>query len=430
MSKPKAAVGDLVLLKTRDKEFSGTLMPRPKILRKGTTVIKLENGYNIGIENSKIISLNVKKKSRIKKKAKGNKKKDPDLPNITIISLGGTIASRIDYKTGGVVADYTAEDFLEMYPELSDIANISVKIPMQIMSEDITARDWLKIAKIAADELNRSDGVVITLGTDVLHFTSAALAFLLPQCPRPVIFTAAQRSIDRGSSDAYMNLTCAVHAAAGYPGSGVFTCLHATTEDTFCDLIPGTRVRKMHSSRRDAFRPINTRPAASVYPDGRIDVHLHAQDIMKRDSKKQAKAAKNYDDKVEMLYTYPGMDVTITNHFRKKGVHGIVIAATGLGNVPKALFSRIEEANKAGIAVVITTQTLYGSTHELVYSNLRELSVKLGCIFVKDMLPEVAFVKLGYVLAQTRSKEKIKELMRKPLAKEICEKVSARDYLN
>jgi glutamyl-tRNA(Gln) amidotransferase subunit D len=227
-----------------------------------------------------------------------------------------------------------------------------------------------------------------------------------------------------------MNLACAVHAASGYQGAGVFTCLHGTTQDTYCDLIPGTRVRKMHSSRRDAFRPINARPVASVYPDGRIESHVRSGEIRDRQPKKQAKAQAKYDDKVEMLYTYPGMDVSVMDHFIRKGVHGIVIAATGLGNVPKALFPKIEKAKRSRISVVITTQTLYGKTHELVYSNLRELSVKLGCIFVSDMLPEVAFVKLGFVLGQTRSGEKIKEMMQKSLSYEISDRISAADYLN
>ncbi|MBW2993659.1 Glu-tRNA(Gln) amidotransferase subunit GatD, partial [Candidatus Woesearchaeota archaeon] len=259
-----AKEGDRVRVITKEEDFEGILMPRPELLGIGITVIKLDNGYNIGIEKKNIKSIKVieayKPKKTSKKKTPVNKK----LPAIAILSCGGTISSRVDYKTGGVYADYTAEDFTAMCPELSEIANIKAKQIMSVMSEDMHAEEWKKIAKAAAEELKKSEGVVVTMGTDTLHYCTAAVSFFLKNLSKPVVFTAAQRSIDRPSSDAFMNLICAVRAAASDIAE-VMSCLHGTSNDDYCLLIRGTKVRKMHTSRRDAFRPINDLPIAKVF---------------------------------------------------------------------------------------------------------------------------------------------------------------------
>ena len=271
MAKPDS--GDKVRIITEDEVFDGILMPRPEILEAGVTVVKLDSGYNIGIDDKKIKKIELIEKYSPKKHLKVELKHKKGLPKVTILSTGGTISSKVDYKTGGVYADYTAEDFVEMCPELEDIANLKAKKVMSVMSEDISSKDWIKIAKEAEKELNSgADGVVVTQGTDTLHFTAAALSFLLKDLSKPVVISAAQRSIDRGSSDAFMNLVCSVRAAAEFKGAGVVTCLHGTTNDDYCILNRGSNVRKMHTSRRDAFRPINELPLAKVFYNGKIEI--------------------------------------------------------------------------------------------------------------------------------------------------------------
>ncbi len=410
-----AKPGDSVRIITETEEFSGILMPRPEILDRNVTVLKLENGYNIGIDNSKIKKIEVTERYEAKKPAKHALKEKTGLPNVTIISTGGTISSKVDYKTGGVIADYTAEDFVEMLPELADIANLKAKKIMSVMSEDMTSKEWLAMAKAAEEELNSgADGVVITQGTDTMHFTSAALSFLLKNLSKPVIVTGAQRSIDRGSSDAFMNLLCSVTAAAKSDIAEVMVCMHGTTNDDYCLLIKGTKVRKMHTSRRDAFRPINDLPIAKVFENGKIEIVN--EDYMKRSNAK-AEAISEFEDDVALLYTYPGIKPDVINIYKK--YKGVVIAATGLGNIPNALLGEIKDMK---IPVVIAAQTIYGRVHPLVYANLRELSIKLNCIFAEDMHPETAYVKLGYVLGQTSDKEKVKELMLANIAGEITER--------
>ncbi len=414
--------GDKVKIITKDEEFEGILMPRPEILDKDVSVVKLDNGYNIGIDNKKIKKVELIEKYSPKKSSKSGLKPKKGLPNVTILSVGGTISSKVDYKTGGVYADYTAEDFVTMMPELADIANLKAKKIMSIMSEDMVPKDWILIAKEAEKELNSgADGVVVTQGTDTLHFTSAALSFLLKDLSKPVVLTAAQRSIDRGSSDAFMNLVCAVTAAAKFNAAEVMTCMHGTTNDDYCLLIRGTKVRKMHTSRRDAFRPINDAPLAKVFEDGKIEVI--SDDIKERKDSK-VKAIDKFEGNIGLVYVYPGIKPDVLDAF--KNHKGLVIAATGLGNVPAALFKKIEELN---IPIVISPQTVYGRVHALVYANLRELSIKLGCIFTEDISAETAYVKLGYVLSQTSKDDEIKELMLMNIAGEITERSDNKTFL-
>lgn len=405
--------GDKVIVKTEDALVEGILMPRPKILEADVTVIKLDNGYNIGIDNSKIKEIRLKE-AYVQKKA-DMRKLDvrADLPTVSIISCGGTISSRVDYRSGGVSADYSAEDFVAMLPELQDAANIVAHPLMNIMSEDMGWQEWKKMAKAAAKELNLgASGVVLTQGTDTLHFSSAALSFMLHNVTKPVVFTASQRSIDRGSSDAYQNLMCAVQTAARSDIAGVMTCLHGTTNDDFCLLINGTKVRKMHTSRRDAFRPVNALPLAKVFEDGRFEV---INDGYRKRSEGKAEVDDKFDENVAMVYVYPGMDPGVIDYHIDSGTKGLVIAATALGHVPteskKSLLPCIKRAIDKGIPVVIASQTLYGHVHPLVYANLRALSIKLGCIFAQDMLPEVAYIKLGWILGHTLDMQEIKERM-------------------
>lgn len=423
------AVGDKIRIYTKEETLEGILMPSPEILRKDIVVLKLDNGYNIGVEKKKIQKAvtieRYKKKKRKALKIKFNK----SLPTVSILSTGGTISSKIDYRTGGVYAHYTAEDFIEMCPEILNIANIKARKIMSVMSEDINPKLWITMAKEIVKELKKSHGVVVTHGTDTLHYSTAALSFLIKNLNKPVIFTGAQRSIDRGSSDAFMNLICAVAAAARFDGAEVMSCMHGTINDDYCLLIRGTKVRKMHTSRRDAFRSINEKPIAKVFTDGRLEI-LN-KNYSKRNEQK-AEINTKINEKVALIQVYPNINPGLIDYLIKKRYRGIVIAATALGHVPTSGKNSIIEALKRAIAkkiaVVITSQTIYGTVHPYVYTNLRKLSIKLGCIFA-EMLPEVAYVKLIHVLGQTSNMAEIKRMMHANIAGELIKSEPADAFL-
>lgn len=427
----KNRAGDKVKLTKKDGEsIEGILMPRPEMLEKGFTVIKLDNGYNMGIEDKKIKSIEVIEQYKPKEKEKKELKFDERLPTVAILSTGGTISSKIDYRTGGVYADYDASDFVAMCPELESIANLKAKKIMSVMTEDFTIDDWINMSKILVEELNsKVDAVVLTMGTDTLHITAAALSFLLKDLNKPVIITASQRSIDRGSSDAFMNLICSVKAAAKIDAAEVMTCLHGTTNDDYCLLIRGTKVRKMHTSRRDAFRPVNDLPIAKIPFDGKIEI---LNDYKKKFEGKVG-VYDRFEEKTAMIQVYPGMDPEVIDFYVNKGYKGIVLAATALGHVPVngkgSLVENIRNAIEKGVIIIIATQTLYGRVHPLVYTNLRKLSLDLGCTFAEDIMPEVAYVKLGWALGQTKEAKKVKELMLQNIAGEITSRTLPSSFL-
>jgi glutamyl-tRNA(Gln) amidotransferase subunit D len=425
------SAGDKVRVVTEEKEIEGVLMPRPSLMPDDVVVVKLPNGYNIGISRDRVKRISLIDKYKPKDIPVKAAKKKAGLPQVSIISIGGTISSKIDYRTGAVHADYTAEDFVRMLPGLADIANLKARKVLSMMSEDLTPKEWLLMAKAIEEELKGADAVVVSQGTDTLHYSTAAMSFMLRDLNKPVVFTASQRSIDRGSSDAFMNLKCAITAAAKGGVAEVVTCLHGSSDDLHCLLIRGTKVRKMHTSRRDAFRPINELPIAKVYNDGNIE---YLSPYKKTDSSKSEGVRLDalFEEKTAMLLAYPGMDPGIIDYYIDNGIKGLVISATALGHVPLAgisLEKQLRKAKEKGVPVIIASQTIYGRTHPLVYTNLRKLSIGLGCIFAEDMLPETAYVKLGWALGHGYEPDKIREVMHANIAGEITERTDPSTYL-
>ncbi|MBI5002951.1 Glu-tRNA(Gln) amidotransferase subunit GatD [Candidatus Woesearchaeota archaeon] len=426
--------GDMVSIQLDDGIVqTGILMPRPSLCETTEEMVslKLKTGYNIGIKKSKIKSVHVIEKHKTPEAHKKAIPLNEKLPTVSILSTGGTISSKVDYRTGGVYADYTAEDFVQMCPELSSLANLKTRKVMSVMSEDMLPDDWKTLAKVIYEELQTNvAGVVVTMGTDTLHFAVAAMSFLLGKINKPVVFTASQRSIDRGSTDAFMNLICAVKAAAQFDGAEVMTCLHGTTNDEYCLLIRGTKVRKMHTSRRDAFRPINALPLAKVFVDKPLEI---IDPGYRKKSSNRFSSEIHFEEKVALITVYPNIDPEIIDYYLSKGYKGIVIAGTALGHVntwtKKSMIPFIKKATDMKVPVVMSTQTIYGAVHPFVYTNLRKVSIEAGAIYVHDMLPDVAYIKLCWVLGQTKSYDKVKELMLTNIAGEINERTFVDTFL-
>ncbi|MCL5239382.1 MAG: Glu-tRNA(Gln) amidotransferase subunit GatD [Candidatus Marsarchaeota archaeon] len=268
-------------------------------------------------------------------------------------------------------------------------------------------------------------GVVILHGTDVMHYTSAALSFMLSGLSGPVVLTGAQRSVDRGSSDAFMNLVCAAHLAGKANIAEVGICMHASSSDSYCSFIRGTKARKMHTTRRDAFRPINSRPIATVDPAGNIDYVSPHRRIGEGGGELRLKAG--YEPKVALLKFYPNSDPEIIDYYVDKKYKGIIIEGTGMGHVAVSpadekysWLGHIKRAADAGVVVGMTSQTLNGRVNTNVYRNLR-LIAGAGAIYCQDMLPEVALVKLGWLLGNHKRAEAAK-MLDKNIAGEITER--------
>lgn len=422
-SSKKIKIGDRI----KTGKYEGMLMPRSDIGDPNTLVIKLDSGYNIGIRASKPGSI-----KRIASKAKWSSKEsgftfDKKNPLVSIISTGGTITSKIDYRTGGVTTLINPKDLLEGMPELAEFSRLKLSSPFNIMSESMVAKHWQILAREVAKELKTSEGVVVTHGTDTLHYTAAALSFMLKNLGKPVILAGSQRSSDRGSSDSAMNLICSARAALS-DIAAVGICMHASINDDYCILTRGTKVRKMHTSRRDAFRPINDLPLAKIWPDGKIQKLRH----VKPRSGGKVKVDTAFENSIAILKTYPGSNPALLDHLVSKGYRGIVLQLTGIGQAPtygdSSWLDSIKKATEKGVLICGAADTLYGRLNPNVYTEGR-LTKEAGLLHLEDMLAETAYVKLGWVLGHTKSLEKAKEMMLTNYAGELSPRTLPDSYL-
>jgi len=438
LKKNNISIGDVVEVEAYGEVIRGIILPREEIDfgDQNSILLKLSNGYNIGINIS-----NIRRITRTGEHVELEKfpklseiKQNPELPKISLISTGGTISSRVDYLTGGVAMLFSPEEILNGVPELQEIVNIrKAERLFSLASEDLTSKEWKLIARKAVEFLEEGDdGVVILHGTDTMHFTAAALSFMIRGLNAPVVLTGAQRSADRGSRDSDFNLIASATVASRFPYATVAIVFHASVSDDEAIVIRGTRARKMHTSRRDAFRPINELPLAKVSKEGNIEVI--AKDLKPR-TKEKPWVDDVFEEKVAILKAYPGSNPELLDFLVDKGYRGIIIEGTGLGHVPTQTIEErnswvksIERAIEQSVFVGITSQCIYGRVDPYVYRNARIL-LKAGAVYLNDMLSEVAYVKLGWLLGHDFDLEDVKKLMLFNFAGEISDADDPRTYL-
>lgn len=408
--------GDEILVADGDRQFTGILIPHHDFSEPEVITLKLASGYNVGVRTGRKTSFQLKNKSSSRpfNKPRGEKvsRESRGLRKVAFVGTGGTIASFVDYRTGGVFPAIDASGIVSLVPEISSICSLEGKNLFSIFSENMGPKQWQTIATEVADRLNDgSSGVLISTGTDTLAYTAAALSFMLPGLSGPVVLVGAQRSPDRPSFDGYLNLICSSRVASSSDIGEVVVVMHATSSDSGCHVHRGTKVRKMHSSRRDAFRSINSEPIAFVDDD------IHYISDYRRSSPGKVRADTRLDQDVALIQFYPGMKHSDLLAWTR-GKKGIVVAGTGLGHVSSDLIPAIRKRVSEGVPVVLTTQCLFGSVDFSVYATGRDL-IKAGAIDGGDMLPEVAYVKLMHVLAHHDKMESIAKTMQQNLAGEL-----------
>ncbi|HIQ49848.1 MAG TPA: Glu-tRNA(Gln) amidotransferase subunit GatD [Nanoarchaeota archaeon] len=412
-------IGDKIIVEKNGKEYKGILMPRtfynPEIL-----VLKLENGYNIGIawdENIKIKLVSKFEKPCKKPEEKAECKNENA---ISILLTGGTIASKVDYRTGGVTPIMDANELIGAIPEIKDISEIKSRVIMQVFSENMNFDCYEKMIKEIEKEIKQGcEGIIIAHGTDTMHYSSAAISFAFQNLGIPLIFVGAQRSSDRGSSDAAINLISACIFAKHSNVSGVFVCMHESISDYTCAIHLGTRVRKLHTSRRDAFKTVNAKPVARVFWREKKIEWIEKDCVKEKNKERELKIYPKFERKVALIKIHPGFNPELIEFLLEKGYKGIVLEGTGLGHAPDYTFDAIKQACEQAI-VCMTSQCIFGRINMKVYSTGRDL-LKFGVIPC-EMLPEVAFIKLSWALGNFTEQE-AKEIMQKNIAGEIVERI-------
>jgi glutamyl-tRNA(Gln) amidotransferase subunit D len=382
-------------------------------------VLKLSSGYNIGIKKNKVLKIeDIKSHEELAKEQHSEKvhkeiTQGAGLPKVLILHTGGTIASKIDYATGAVTPKFSPEELTSMFPEIKDIAHIESKLFRNMASDDMRFSHYNLIAKEIEKELHEHKdlkGIIITQGTDTLHYTGTALSFIFEHLSIPIVIVGSQRSSDRGSSDAAMNLISAVAFIANTSLKGVFICMHESMSDDACSILNGINARKMHSSRRDAFKQINGTPIARVdyasksveylgdYPEsslnaqGQLKLHLFDENL-----------------KIGMCVSHPNFFAEELEHY-KKGFDGLILEGTGLGHFPISEndeYTKEHEKIKQALVelckkmpVVMSLQTIYGAVNMNVYSPGREM-IAMGVIGnYSSLTPESSFIKLVWLLSQ------------------------------
>jgi glutamyl-tRNA(Gln) amidotransferase subunit D len=416
LKKAGAEIGDVVRVTKGEENWEGILIPRSESGDEYHIVLKMKSGYNVGVR--------LNDSAKIEKAGEGTKptftppplpEQDKKLPRVAIVSTGGTIASRVDYRTGGVRAALSASELYSVVPELAEIAVVETEILFSIFSENITAKHWIATAKAVKKHIeNGVSGVVVAHGTDTLGYSAAALSFALQDLPIPVVFVASQRSADRPSSDAATNLVGAVKAAVLAPFAEVVIAMHETVSDTSIVFHRGTKARKCHTSRRDTFKSINASPIAR-FKDNKFK--MLTKKYRKRDVSRKLKLNTNFDNGVALVKAYPDIDPKVIDWYIEQGYKGIILEGTGLGHVGDYLFSIIRRAVEKNVVVALTSQCLWGRLNMNVYDQGRDL-LSLGVVSLDDMLPETAYVKLRWVLGQTNNISEAKKLLKENIANE------------
>ena len=418
--------GDRVRVDRGEVTNEGVLLPSTT---RDHLVVKLEGGYNVGIDRD-AADVEVLESGARDVDDAGDETDDAseitfddDLPTVALISTGGTIASTVDYRTGAVTARFDAEDVLRAVPDLAGRANYRGRVVANILSENMDPGIWRDLARAVHEEVEAgADGVVVMHGTDTMQYSASALAFTL-DVPVPVVFTGSQRSADRPSSDNVMNAVCAVEAAKA-DHAETLVCMHASPSDDACALHRGTRVRKNHTSRRDAFETVGAEPlglvdyaaATEAGADGdatEAAIEWNREPAPRGDG--DPELAADLEAEVELAKFTPGIDPAAWDYLEGKA--GVVLEGTGLGHVHTDLIPRIESLVEGGTVVVMTSQCLEGRVCDRVYDTGRDL-LEAGVIEAGDTLPGTAKVKLMWALANVDDPA---AAMRRDLAGELTE---------
>jgi glutamyl-tRNA(Gln) amidotransferase subunit D len=439
--KSNVKLGDSVMIETNNATHVGILIPRHEYADANHLVLKLKSGYNIGIKIGKIKSI-----KKITEKVDPNIKPDTNykykdyfshentdqnfsqsqLPNLSLLSTGGTISSKIDYRTGGVMAALTAKELNDSIPELTRIANIDPEVVLSEYSENIKPEHWSLIARKVANNVlaGKYDGIIVSHGTDTMHYTSAALSFALQNLPIPVVLVGAQRSSDRPSSDASLNLIGACTFATRSRFSGVFVAMHYSISDEVIACHIGTRVRKNHTSRRDAFHSIDVYPFSLIKKD-QIEISRQYTDLKFQERNKNLESMvvrPNFESKVSLLKFYPGFDCRMIDYCVDLGHKAIILEGTGLGHINKECFSQIENAVNKGIIIFMTSQCIWGRTALTVYDTGRDL-LSLGVIPLSNMTSETALVKAMWCFGNFTEEKEVIKTMTSNIANEFTNRI-------
>ena len=412
LNQKNVSVGDSIKV-ISDLTYAGILMPRYETSEDSHIVLKLKSGYNIGIELDKIKDVEKISSPEEKREESSVKEADSSLPKILLLSTGGTIASKVDYRTGAVTPALTASDLNDAVPEIGNIANIDAEVLFSEYSENLQPEHWVETAKKIESVANLDyKGVIVAHGTDTMHYSSAFLSFALSGLKIPVVVVGSQRSSDRPSSDAASNLIAAARFIAMTDVNGVYVVMHHNESDETISCHIGTRVRKNHASKRSAFETIGNDPAFLILDEKII------KNVENEFFKETFNPRLGIDTRVALVKYHPGYEPKQIDALIDLGFKAIIFEGTGLGHVGKTMYSAIKKASDHGLFLGMTSQCIDGRVRMTVYESGRDL-LELGIVPLENMIPEVALVKTMWALGNSEDNNGLKKLLLENISSEF-----------
>ncbi len=409
------SIGDSIKI-ISDLTYEGILMPRYETSEDSHIVLKLKSGYNIGIDLTEIKDIEKVSSPKQVTGKKSVKENDSSLPKILLLSTGGTIASKVDYRTGAVTPALTASDLNDAVPEIASIANIDAEVLFSEYSENLQPEHWVETAKKIQSVANSDyKGVIVAHGTDTMHYSSAFLSFALSGLKIPVVFVGSQRSSDRPSSDAALNLIAATRFIIKTDAKGVYVVMHNNESDDTISCHFGTRVRKNHTSKRSAFETVGNDPAFLIFNEKIIKNSTHEFFVNKSFNPRLG-----IDTKVALVKYHPGYEPKQIDALINLGFKAIIFEGTGLGHVGKTMYDAVKKANEDGLFLGMTSQCIDGRVRMTVYESGRDL-LELGITPLENMIPEVALVKTMWALGNSENSDDLKKLLLENIASEFSE---------
>jgi len=406
-------VGDSIKV-ISDLTYAGILMPRYETSEDSHIVLKLKSGYNIGIELSEIKDIEKISSPEPVADEKNTKKTDVTLPKILLLSTGGTIASKVDYRTGAVTPALTASDLNDAVPEIAKIANIDAEVLFSEYSENLQPEHWIETAKKIQSVVDLDyKGIIVAHGTDTMHYSSAFLSFALSGLKIPVVFVGSQRSSDRPSSDAALNLIAATRLVVETDAKGVYVVMHHNESDDTISCHLGTRVRKNHTSKRSAFETVGNDPAFLILNE-KIIKNFTGEFFTEQSFNPRLEI----DTKVALVKYHPGYEPRQIDTLIDLGFKAIIFEGTGLGHVGKSMYDAVKKANQNGLFLGMTSQCIDGRVRMTVYESGRDL-LELGVTPLENMIPEVALVKTMWALGNSEDDDGLKKLLLENIASEF-----------
>lgn len=266
------------------------------------------------------------------------------LPRVTVVTTGGTIASRREENTGAAVASMQVEQLLDSIPELADVAEVNGQTFSLKNSWDITPADIAALARLL-NELGRDDapnGFVVTHGTDTMEETAFALE-LLVDVDVPVVLTGAMRSADEPWPDGPRNLLDAVTVAASRAARGLRPTIVMAGE-----VHAARYVTKAHTTSLGTFASPGLGPIGSLDGDG-----VHVRWMPRR---LPPLPVVEPDVAVDLVTMVSGLGDRQFRDALEAAVGGVVIEGSGSGNVHAAAVPAIRELVEAGTPVVLASR--------------------------------------------------------------------------